>query len=93
MDVEKSVGYQNQAAIRSLSLFRENSFKFGLLDLLSTHAPRSPDGIIRVIKSASHRMVMYIRRINVFVVPILDSVREQLRPTTARLGDRRSIPS
>ena len=31
-------------------------------------------------------MVMYIRRINVFVVPILDSVREQLRPYYSEIG-------
>ena len=31
-------------------------------------------------------MVMYIRRINVFVVPRLDSVREQLRPYYSEIG-------
>lgn len=32
-----------------------------------------------------------LRRINVFVGPIPDSVREQLKPYYARLGDRRLI--
>jgi hypothetical protein len=31
MDVEKAIGYQNQAAIRSSSLCREYGFKFGPL--------------------------------------------------------------
>ena len=34
-----------------------------------------------------------LRRINVVVGPVLDGVRGQLKPITARLGGRRFIPN